>query len=105
MEMDSSGVQRSAESFEESFALLVMRPKKQSLPVLGRSSLDDYGRSWTRMTRMRNERWRDIIYWVVATYEVANGRDPRLSPAKGFTMTKMKCVGWMGCNECLCERN
>jgi 2-polyprenyl-6-hydroxyphenyl methylase/3-demethylubiquinone-9 3-methyltransferase len=92
------------------FAALAIAPDeiKSALGSLLRLKPGEYVRSWTRYSRNRGmSRWHDIVDWVGGyPYEAARPDEIfEFYRARGFTLTKMKCTGGLGCNEFVFVKN
>jgi 2-polyprenyl-3-methyl-5-hydroxy-6-metoxy-1,4-benzoquinol methylase len=86
------------------FALLAMAPEeiKNALRSAVTLRFGEYVRSWTQYNHNRGmNKWRDIVDWVGGyPYEAAK---PDVIfdfyRERGFSLTRMKCLGGLGCNE------
>jgi 2-polyprenyl-6-hydroxyphenyl methylase/3-demethylubiquinone-9 3-methyltransferase len=86
------------------FALLAMAPEemKNALRSAVTFRFGEYVRSWTQYNHNRGmNKWRDIVDWVGGyPYEAAK---PDVIfdfyRKRGFTLTRLKCLGGLGCNE------
>jgi 2-polyprenyl-6-hydroxyphenyl methylase/3-demethylubiquinone-9 3-methyltransferase len=92
------------------FAALAIAPDeiKSALGSLLRLQPGEYVRSWTRYSRNRGmSRWHDIVDWVGGyPYEAARPDEIfEFYRARGFTLTRMKCTGGLGCNEFVFVKN
>ena len=86
------------------FAALAMAPEeiKNALRSVATLRAVDYVRSWTNYNHNRGmSRWRDIVDWVGGyPYEAAKP-DAIFDfyRERGFALTKLRCLGGLGCNE------
>lgn len=91
------------------FALLAMAPEemKNALRSAVTFKFGDYIRSWTQYNHNRGmNKWRDIVDWVGGyPYEAAK---PDVIfdfyRKRGFSLTRLKCLGGLGCNEFVFSR-
>jgi 2-polyprenyl-3-methyl-5-hydroxy-6-metoxy-1,4-benzoquinol methylase len=87
------------------FAALAIAPEelKSALRALVTLRPGEYVRGWTRYGGGNRgmSRWHDIVDWVGGyPYEAARADEIfEFYRARGFTLTKMKCMGGLGCNE------